>query len=327
MRIFKLLILIIFVGPFSLMAQQTEDISPKGKPFMKIFSNFHAVDLTGDIAPGFQLKRAYLGYSYNFNPNFSAKINIDVGNPGVGSLQHSTFIKNAEMTYKTGKFSVNFGMISTKLFKVQEELWGHRYLMKTFSDEYKLGHSADLGVNVSFKPISFITVDAIVLNGEGYKNEQADSTFKTGVGVTFEPIKKLQLRAYYETMPDKVNQNTLAAFVGYHSNKLDFGIEYNKQWNHHRHLDQDYGGLSSYFSYHINKRFELFGRYDNLSSVEKEGEMNPWNLEKDGQMYMLGFEITAVKGIKVAPNFRGWKSAIDGSSMIFSAFVNVEIAI
>ena len=47
-------------------------------------------------------------------------------------------------------------MISTKLFKVQEELWGHRYLMKTFSDEYKLGHSADLGVNVSFKPISFV---------------------------------------------------------------------------------------------------------------------------------------------------------------------------
>lgn len=319
--------LIVLIAMTSMKAQTNDGFQPNGKPFMKIFSNFNAVDLGGDIAPEFQLKRAYLGYSYKFSSNFSAKLNIDVGNPGVGSLQHTTFIKNAEMTYKTENFSVNFGMISTKLFKVQEKNWGHRYLYKTFSDENKLGHSADLGVNVSYKPTSFITIDAIVLNGEGYKKEQADSTFKTGLGITLEPVKKLQLRVYAETMPDDAHQNTLAAFIGYNGSKLFAGLEYNKQWNHNRIMGQDYGGLSGYFSYNFNRRFELFGRYDNLSSVEISGETNPWNIEKDGQLYLFGFEYTAIKGIKVAPNFRAWKPAGEGSSIIFSGFVNVEIAI
>ena len=327
MKRVKIALLMVLTISLSLTAQNNDGFKPSGKPFMKIFSNFNAVDLGGDISPAFQLKRGYLGYSYKFSPNFSAKINIDVGNPGLGKLEHTTYIKNAEMTYKTGDFSVNFGMISTKLFKVQEKNWGHRYLYKTFSDEYKLGHSADLGVNVTYKPLSFLTVDAIVINGEGYKKEQADSTFKAGLGLTVEPIKKVQLRAYYESMPDDVNQNTLAVFAGYTGSKLHFGAEYNKQWNHNRVMDQNYGGFAGYFSYHFNKKFELFGRYDNLSSVEISGETNPWNIEKDGQLYMLGFEYTAIKGIKVAPNFRGWKLAGEGSSMIFSGFINVEIAI
>ncbi|MFC2096899.1 porin [Bacteroidota bacterium] len=319
-----ILSLLISVIYFNVSAQDS-NFKPSGKPFVTIFSNFHVNDLGGELAPAFELNRAYLGYSYYLSKNFSAKLNIDVGNPGIGKLQHTTFIKIAALTYKTEKISVDFGMISTNLFKVQEKNWDHRYMYKTFLDGYKLGHSADLGVSVRYKPVSFITIDAIIINGEGYKNVQADSTFKAGIGFTVEPVKKLQLRAYVETMPENVSQNTFTAFIGYVGDKFSFGGEYNKQWNHDMITDQNYGGISAYASYFLNDKFELFGRYDNLSSDEISGNSDPWNIANDGELFILGLEYAAIKGVKISPNFQAWNPASDGSSIMYNAFLSLEV--
>ena len=58
----------------------------EGTPFVKIFTNFNydlapasdAADVMGtrDNFKAFELKRAYLGYKYNFDDNLSAKVTL-----------------------------------------------------------------------------------------------------------------------------------------------------------------------------------------------------------------------------------------------------------
>ena len=113
---------------------QVDDFVPNGKPVLRIFSNYHTTITDGGAASEFELKRVYLGYEHNFSKNLYAKANIDIGNPGIGKLQMTAYIKHAYLRYQNDKLSINFGMISTTQFKVQESAWGYRYLEKSFQD-------------------------------------------------------------------------------------------------------------------------------------------------------------------------------------------------
>ena len=67
------------------------------KLFGKVFSNFNY-----DMSPAegedsfkeFELKRAYLGYSYKIDDKFSTKITFDVGN-NTGGTAYTAFLKNS----------------------------------------------------------------------------------------------------------------------------------------------------------------------------------------------------------------------------------------
>ena len=57
-------------------------IAQEGKPAVKVFSNFNynLTTVEGETAfKEFEIKRAYLGYQYNFDDKLSAKITFDVG--------------------------------------------------------------------------------------------------------------------------------------------------------------------------------------------------------------------------------------------------------
>ena len=62
---------------------QKEEFQPSGKAFGKIYSNAHITSYDGATDNAFEITRAYFGYGYNFNKNFSGKLNIDVGAPEV----------------------------------------------------------------------------------------------------------------------------------------------------------------------------------------------------------------------------------------------------
>ena len=81
-----------------------EEFKPSGSPFVKIYSNFHT-DLTEDNqSSAFEITRAYLGYKYKMSKHFSAKTNLDIGNPKNGSvLEHTAYIKIAALTYNIKK--------------------------------------------------------------------------------------------------------------------------------------------------------------------------------------------------------------------------------
>lgn len=325
----KSIFILVFVAlaTISLLAQEetnSDEYTPSGKPFAKLFTNFHNTHTDGKDFSQFELTRVYLGYQYSFSENFSAKANFDIGNPESGNLEMSAYVKNAFVQYKNKGLTANFGLIGTTIFKLQEDVWGNRYMFKMFADQYKMGHSADLGANVSYKFCDFFSADVAVFNGEGYKKLEGDSTLKYAAGVTITPMKNFYIRAFYDHMKKESAQQTLAFFVGYKGPKFTAGAEYNSQLNHDMEEGQDYSGYSVYGSYAF-KKVRVYGRYDNVTSVTYDNEMDPWNISKDGQQIIAGIEFSPVKGIKISPNYQLWSPAKSTAPAITGAFLSLEI--
>lgn len=317
------LILLLAASTF-LFAQKEEGFTPGGKPFAKIYTNFNYTSSGESGSPAFEIKRAYLGYEYAFSPVFSAKINIDVDNPGVGKLQLTAFLKNAYMHYQKNKLTVQFGMISTTAFKVQEDFWGKRWIYKSFQDEHKYSASADIGFSAAYKILSFASMDVAVVNGEGYKTIQSDGILKTALGLTLTPFKNLTARIYVDQMKDESAQQTLATFVGYKTKKFSVAGEYNIQKNRNMVSGEDFTGLSFYTSVPLFHGISFFGRFDQLDSAIQEGTELPWNLSTDGQLFMAGFEFSPVNGLKIGPGFHGWKPADSNQDFVNGFYLNFE---
>ena len=323
------ILLLALAGTISAFAQDKPEepvFKPSGKPFAKIYTNAHTQMFEGKYESAIEITRAYLGYEYKFSKYFSAKINLDVGDPGVGKLQHTAYLKNAYMKFSYDNLTTYFGMISTIQFKLQEKQWGHRYILKSFQDEYKFGSSADLGISVAYKIHDMVSVDAIFMNGEGYKSVQADTTYRAGGGITVKPVKGLVFRGYFDYEKKDEALMHVATFIGYSKDAISADVEFNLENNNKHEKDHNLAGFSSFASYQLMKELEVFGRYDYLSSNKLSGEPDPWNISKDGQMFMAGIEYAPVKGIKLAPNYMGWLSSESGSSLTSWIFLSAEIS-
>ena len=105
MKSYSVLIVGLLFTVSSLSAQEDEFVSG-GKPIMVIFSNFNTTLTNGEAISAFELRRVYLGYEHNFNEYLSGKAVLDVGNPGVGNLQMTAYVKNAYLKYGTDRLAV-----------------------------------------------------------------------------------------------------------------------------------------------------------------------------------------------------------------------------
>ena len=103
----------------------------------------------------------------------------------------SVLLKMPRLPGSGNGWTLNAGLITTTQFKVQEDFWGKRYVMKSFQDEYKFGSSADLGGFGSLQFNKVVSADVILANGEGYKKVQVKDGLQYGAGVTLTPVKSL----------------------------------------------------------------------------------------------------------------------------------------
>ena len=311
--------LTLFLAALSLftMAQETVE-TPKGKVTGKVFFNYH-INATEDAEQkgAFELTRAYLGYKYKFNNKFSATILLDAGKNSEGS-DHTVFIKNAKIDFKAESWlTLSAGIFGMKQFKDQEKFWGYRYLYKSLGDEYKFGTSADLGFIAAMNINDNLKLDILIVNGEGYKELQDQSgNNRYGANLVYKPSKNWIFKAYYDTMKgidvdDNTKQTTIsniALFVGYKTDDFRIGAEYNILQNGETYKkaaeDKDLQGLSFYSTYNINEKWNVFGRYDQLSSNIISGETNDWNFSDDGNTIITGFEYKALKNINTSINYR-----------------------
>jgi hypothetical protein len=308
-----------------LKAQTNPEFTPYFKPNVLIFTDVKSTFTSDASSKSFDITRAYLGFEYFFSKKISSRINVDVADPGVGKLQMTAYLKFAYLQYKTDKFSTRFGMIATDQYSIQEKLWGYRYIYKSFQDAYNMGPSADLGAAMEYSPVKFLSVDFSVLNGEGYKKIESDSTFKTTFGLTLRPFRGFILRGYFDMMNHNYNQETLALFAGYTYKNLRAGIEYNYQHDNGMLNEQNFSGVSFYSAIVVAKKFSIFGRYDNLKSTIISGETLPWNNKNDGQLFMAGFDYTPTTGVKIAPNFQGWSPRDTSKPFASTIALNFEI--
>lgn len=319
------IIAILFLALPNMGFGQDADFEPGGKPILRIFSNYHTTFSNGESSSAFDLTRVYLGYEHRFSKNLSGTAILDVGDPGVGKLQMTAYVKNAYLAYNTGNFTVNFGMISTTQFKVQESAWGYRYLEKSFQDAYKFNASADLGISAAYKFNDYFSADVILANGEGYKKLDADSTLRAGAGLTIKPLKNITGRVYYDYSNRETAQQSVAAFLGYDGNSFSVGAEYVMQVNNEFTADHTLSGMSFYSTVYTSDKTRVFARYDRLGSNLVQGDAANWNLENDGQLFILGFEYAPAKGVKLAPNFKGWLPENSGEAFVASIMLNCEL--
>ena len=302
-------------------AQDAKTDEPKGKAIVQVFGNFHTGFGVENDDRGFELERSYLGYEYKLNKNLTVKGVMDIGKSSdVSDYHRMAYIKNAMVSWKTGNLTLNGGLISTTQFNIQEKFWGYRYIMKSFQDQYKFGSSADLGISATYKFADWLSADAIIVNGEGYKKVQKNDGLNYGLGTTLTPVKGLQIRLYgglnESGEQGKENIVNMAAFVGYKSDKFTIGSEYNKMWNASYQEGQDQSGYSVFASAKLDKKTEVYARFDDLCSKDD------WNKAKDEQAAILGAQFKLGKYVKMAPNFRMSMPKADGADNRYSAYIS-----
>ena len=302
-------------------AQDAKTEEPKGKAIVQVFGNFHSGFGVENNDRGFDLERSYLGYEYKLNKGLSVKGVMDIGKSNdVSDIQRIAYIKNAMVSWKTGNLTLNGGLISTTLFNFQEKFWGYRYIMMSFQDLYKFGSSADLGISATYKFADWLSADAIIVNGEGYKKLQKNDGLNYGLGTTFTPAKGLQIRLYgginESAEQEKKNIVNMATFIGYKANNFSIGVEYNKMWNASYKKGKDQYGYSVFASAKLNKKTDVYARLDDLCSKDD------WNKAKDEQTAILGAQFKLGKYVKIAPNFRMSMPKADGADNAYSAYIN-----
>lgn len=300
-----------------------------GKPILKVFTNFHT-SLTEDIdESGFEIRRAYFGYKYYLTPNYEISVKLDIGSPNDVSeyslARRFAYFKNAYLKYTWKNLSTQFGIIDVNQFVAQEKYWAHRYIEKSFMDEFRFGPKADLGWNIKYKFCRLFSADFGIYNGEGYTKLQSDNAFKPGLGLSFFPIKGLILRVYGDYIKKGAVQTTIAGFVGYQYNdKFIGGVEYNYQFNYRYYDGQDRYGYSVYGSYNITQHWQLFARFDQVYSNLLPGEDEPWALAIDGSKIIGGVQYSPIKNINIALNYQDWVPYANNMNGLSYIFLNFE---
>jgi len=327
-------VLVLTVASLSLAQTSKEEaFKPSGKVFGKIFVNYHYNFQNGSTQRNtFELQRTYLGYKYALSEKISVKVTFDAARRSAAS-SYTTFLKHAQLDWRVAdKVKLSIGLIGLKQFDTQEKIWGHRYLFKSFQDEFKLGSSADLGVNSEIKIAKKLKVNLFVLNGEGYTNRQDENgRIKAGGNIIYTPVEGLTLKGYFDiyggdftradgTVTDTVSVKTFNVFAGYSAKKFRIGAEYTAQLDgkkfNQQAADHDIFGISAFAIYNINKKFELFVDYLDIRSNVLEGDDRPWDYERDGEVIIGGIQYVPVKGIKMALNYRNYlhdNTDLDGS--------------
>ncbi|MBI9057948.1 MAG: hypothetical protein JEZ01_09290 [Labilibaculum sp.] len=331
--------LALFLSSFAI-AQETTEFVPSGKASGKVFFNYH-YDMTSgeEQESSFEIKRSYLGYDYNIAKGFKASITLDVGKNDGGS-DYTAYLKKAQLEWTMSPVvKVSLGMISTIQFKEQEKFWGYRYIRKSFADEFGFESSADVGVKAKFKISDSFSVNAIIMNGEGYKNLQdEDGKQKIGASLVYEN-KGLLAKVYGSVLStsvadeigneEDVTSSSIATFIGYKfSDQFKLGAEYNLLTNATKYSstakDKDMTGLSFYSTYTFNEKWEVFGRYDKLSSNTLKGESEKWNLANNGGAITTGVQYAPVRGVKMALNYQGYNFKDSNNEDNSLVFVNFE---
>ncbi len=318
-------------------SQENSTFKPSGKVTARGFLNVNSGLSDNNNGVSFDISRAYLGYQYQLTPYLKAQVVGDFasGKSGVGQL--TPILKNAFIQWKKQNITVSGGLIGLYQFREQESYWGHRYIYKSFQDNNKFGHSADVGLSLKYRVLSPLSVDFSVTNGEGYKRIQQNKSMRYQLGVSLTPINHFLVRIYADIYNDSRsihpknlptydvfdNQYTYVAFVGYKNNRVKAGVEYNRQINHQLIKDRNLSGYSAYCTLKLGEQWSTFARFDWLESSKEQGKI--WN-RRDGKTAIVGAEYKLHKNIKFAPNLR-YNHNDKTTKNNYEVYINVEFRI
>ena len=96
-------------------AKEERKFKLKGKPILTIYANWHNGLGRANGDSGFELDRSYIGYEVDITEKLSGKVVLDIGptNAEEAELERVAYVKNAMLSWKTGEFTLDFGLVST----------------------------------------------------------------------------------------------------------------------------------------------------------------------------------------------------------------------
>ena len=288
----------------------SQNEQPSGKPVIEIFTDFHSpLKKDNSSTTGFAVNRAYFGYNYIIDKNFSTEIILNLGSPddlakGYRARRYA-FFREAAFNYNKNGFSVTAGMIKTTYFMFQSTFLGMRYLSKTFQDLNAYGYDSDLGFAAAYKFSDTFQADFSVINGEGGGSLQMDNNLKYCSGLTIQPARNFVIRLYDGIMKNKnVVQNESLVFSGFKNEKFFIGAEFDYKTSLDTISGHNGYGLSATGGINLTRNLMFFSRYDFASSVKLAGEANGWNYGKDSQFAIIGFQYTVSKSLRLALDYQ-----------------------
>ncbi|WP_288087831.1 hypothetical protein [Bacteroides acidifaciens] len=316
MKKIVLFIISLFIGFEVCSAQKAEQTFPiTGKPILTVFTNYKAGLGNVNNVSGFNLDRAFVGYEGFFAKGFSAKIvmNVETQSDDNGNTKFNGYLKNAQVDWRGYVFFVSAGLVNLKQFSEQENCWGHRYVFKSFQEEYGIVFCEDIGLVAGYEFSPVISADIAFTNGEGRKFKNMDNRYKYGAGITLKPLKGLILRLYgdiydipkylEDNMVKRDKQYSIASFAGYANKYFSIGAEYNRVFNYKFDSKQDANGYSAYTTINITPKMHIYGRFDYFDTA---GNMK---YDNEGHAIICGFEYSPIKQIRISPNYQSWKSS------------------
>ena len=139
----------------------------------KVFADWSSVSgnpttAEDDAASGFHLNRAY--FEVRAKPTEEDMIRITLDQK---TSDGNVFVKYAYWQHEYSEAAtIKVGQNQTPLVDyIQTELWGHRYVQKTFTDYFGAQTSSDLGVSVLGKAGDSFDYYVSMMNGEGYTHK------------------------------------------------------------------------------------------------------------------------------------------------------------
>jgi hypothetical protein len=325
MDLIKRILLILIVCISYSTAVRSQTTAPGNKAIAEIFTDLHVNLNDTSNTTGFGVNRAYLGYNFVAENNFSARLIVNLGSPDdviTGNVRRRyAYFREASIIWSNQKLRMAFGLTDTRIFKYQQNFWGKRYLANTYQALNGYGYVADLGLSLDYKFNEIFSGDITVMNGEGYLELQMDNGIKSSAGLTITPTEILAFRIYgdYEQRPGP-EQFTGIFFAGLKAQNINVGIEASMKTN----LDGTSGhhawGISGTGGINFTKKDEVFLRFDYSTSVIPEGENLHWNEVRDGTFSIFGLQHTFTPNIKLALNFQGRNphdSTLQNSKLIY----------
>lgn len=150
------------------------------------------LDLTegSNNANAFDITRVYFGVRQDVGEHLMSRVTLDVGR-GADAGKQWAYLKYAYAEWKDPApgIKIQAGAIPTPYVGYAENFWGHRWVTKSFADEYKLMSSADFGIGVDGNHgKGLVDWRAVVINGEGYSSPEIDATKTIQARVSVDPL-------------------------------------------------------------------------------------------------------------------------------------------
>lgn len=301
-----------------------------GKPIAEIFTDFHYIINDTSRTSGFGITRAYLGYNYLTESNFSGTVILNIGSPAELSdgAKHRryAYFREASISWTKENLLLTFGITSTRSMLFQKKFIGKRYIADNFESIKGYTLAADLGFALDYKINDFLKADFTLMNGEGYNELQLDNNLKTSLGLNITPSEQTVIRLYGDiTKPQGLWQSTLIGFLGFKNDLFTLGAETSYISNSLLIPGHHAWGASATGAFRFIKNYEVFVRYDYSTSMTVPGEVLNWNYKKDGQFAIFGLEHTFNQNFRVAIDYQGNYPYDHAAKISHAIFVNTHL--